>query len=151
MQGDFTISGEGRLVEDPELRWLPSGQAMCKFTIVTQPRKRSNSGEWSDGEPSFWNCTTWGKTAELVAESLQKGNLVIAEGTIGQRRYESNTGEKRVAYEINVERIGPSLKWDAAKVLRTERASAGKAPVGGSSEDPWATTAPARTTEPIPY
>jgi single-strand DNA-binding protein len=146
--GDTVITLVGNLVDDPELRFTPSGQAVAKFRIASTPRfldKATN--EWKDGESLFLTCNVWRQAAENAAESLQRGMRVIVQGRLKQRSYETKEGEKRTVYEVEVDEVGPSLRNASAKVTKTQRGGGGfggGASSGGSaSDDPWAAAAPA--------
>ena len=120
--GDTVITIVGNLVDDPELRFTPSGAAVAKFRIASTPRfmdKQTN--EWKDGESLFLSCNVWRQAAENVAESLQRGMRVIVQGRLKQRSYETKEGEKRTVYEIEVDEVGPSLRSATAKVAKTQR------------------------------
>jgi len=152
MAGETTITVIGNLTDDPELRFTPSGAAVAKFRIASTPRTLDRaSGEWKDGEPLFLACSVWRQAAENVAESLQRGSRVIVSGRLRQRSYETKEGEKRTVYELEVDEIGPSLRYATAKVQKMSRSSGGGgfgASGGGSGggftgDDPWATAAPA--------
>jgi single-strand DNA-binding protein len=122
MAGDTLITLVGNLVDDPELRFTPSGAAVAKFRIASTPRtfdKQSN--EWKDGESLFLTCNVWRQPAENCAESLQKGMRVIVQGRLQQRSYETKEGEKRTVYEVEVEELGPSLRNATAKVTKANR------------------------------
>ncbi len=144
--GDTVITLVGNLVDDPELRFTPSGAAVAKFRIASTPRfldKQTN--EWKDGESLFLSCNVWRQAAENVAESLQRGMRVIVQGRLKQRSYETKEGEKRTVYEVEVDEVGPSLKSATAKVVKTQR-GAGAGGFGGGAaadNDPWASAAPA--------
>ena len=146
--GDTVITIVGNLVDDPELRFTPSGAAVAKFRIASTPRfmdKQTN--EWKDGESLFLSCNVWRQAAENVAESLQRGMRVIVQGRLKQRSYETKEGEKRTVYEIEVDEVGPSLRSATAKVAKTQR-GAGSGGFGGggaaaADNDPWASAAPA--------
>ncbi len=145
--GDTVITIVGNLVDDPELRFTPSGAAVAKFRIASTPRfmdKQTN--EWKDGESLFLSCNVWRQAAENVAESLQRGMRVIVSGRLKQRSYETKEGEKRTVYEIEVDEVGPSLRSATAKVVKTQR-GAGSGGFGGGAaaadNDPWASAAPA--------
>jgi single-strand DNA-binding protein len=146
MAGDTVITLVGNLVDDPELRFTPSGAAVAKFRIASTPRfldKQTN--EWKDGESLFLTCNVWRQAAENVAESLQRGMRVIVQGRLKQRSYETKEGEKRTVYEVEVDEVGPSLKSATAKVVKTQR-GAGTGGFGGGAaadNDPWASAAPA--------
>jgi len=142
--GETIITVVGNLVDDPELRFTPSGQAVAKFRIASTPRTRdAQSGEWKDGESLFLTCSVWRQYAENVAESLQRGMRVIVSGRLKQRSYETKEGEKRTVFELDVEDVGPALRNATAKVTRVNRGpgAAGGAAGGTSSsasDDPWA-------------
>ena len=158
MAGETVITVVGNLTNDPELRFTQSGAAVCSFRIASTPRTLDRqSGEWKDGEPLFLACNIWRDAAEHVAESLQRGARVIVQGRLRQRSYETREGEKRTVYELEVDEIGPSLKYATAKVQKMSRTSGG---AGGSSggfgaggggggsssrggnDDPWASASP---------
>ena len=167
MAGETVITVVGNLVDDPELRFTPSGAAVANFRIASTPRTfDKNTNEWKDGEGLFLSCSVWRQAAENVAESLQKGMRVVVQGRLKQRSYETREGEKRTVVELEVEEVGPSLKYATAKVARASRSGggsggggsyAGGAPQGGSGgqggqggsgsggggsyggDDPWAT------------
>ncbi|ROO52542.1 single-strand binding protein [Micromonospora sp. Llam0] len=153
MAGDTTITVIGNLTDDPELRFTPSGAAVAKFRVASTPRFMDRaSGEWKDGEPLFLSCTVWRQAAEHVAESLQRGARVIVSGRLRQRSYETREGEKRTVIELEVDEIGPSLRYATAKVQKMSRSGSGGGGFGGSGgggnqgggfDDPWATAAPA--------
>ena len=163
MAGDTTITVIGNLTDDPELRFTPSGAAVAKFRVASTPRFMDKaSGEWKDGEPLFLACTVWRQAAENVAESLQRGARVIVQGRLRQRSYETREGEKRTVYELEVDEIGPSLRYATAKVQKMSRSGGGGGGFGSgggggnrpqqqsgggggnsSFDDPWATAAPA--------
>jgi len=149
MAGETVITVVGNLVDDPELRFTPSGAAVANFRIASTPRtldKQSN--EWKDGDALFLSCSVWRQAAENVAESLQKGMRVVVQGRLKQRQYETREGEKRTVVELDVDEVGPSLKYATAKVSRTTRQGGGGGGYsgggggGGQSDDPWATPAP---------
>ena len=161
MAGETTITVVGNLTDDPELRFTPSGAAVAKFRIASTPRTLDRqSGEWKDGEPLFLACNIWRDAAEHVAESLQRGARVIVQGRLRQRSYETREGEKRTVYELEVDEIGPSLRYATAKVQKMSRSGGGGGGFGSSGgggagrqsgggggannfDDPWATAAPA--------
>src|SRR6187399_2639782 len=122
MAGETVITVVGNLVDDPELRFTPSGAAVANFRIASTPRtfdKQSN--EWKDGDSLFLSCAVWRQAAENVAESLQRGMRVIVQGRLKQRSYETREGEKRTVVELEVDEIGPSLRYATAKVNRASR------------------------------
>ena len=126
MAGDTTITVIGNLTDDPELRFTPSGAAVAKFRVASTPRFLDKaSGEWKDGEPLFLSCTVWRQVAENVAESLQRGARVIVSGRLRQRSYETKEGEKRTVIELEVDEIGPSLRYATAKVQKMSRSGGG--------------------------
>jgi single-strand DNA-binding protein len=151
MAGETPITVVGNLTSDPELRFTPSGAAVANFTVASTPRtfdKQTN--EWKDGEALFLNCSVWRQAAENVAESLVKGSRVIVQGNLKARSYETREGEKRTVFEIDVQEVGPSLKYATAKVNKTTRsggsgyggaqgAAQGGAQAGQPVDDPWAT------------
>ncbi|MFD3485232.1 MULTISPECIES: single-stranded DNA-binding protein [unclassified Streptomyces] len=170
MAGETVITVVGNLVDDPELRFTPSGAAVAKFRVASTPRifdRQTN--EWKDGEGLFLTCSVWRQAAENVAESLQRGMRVVVQGRLKQRSYEDREGVKRTVYELDVEEVGPSLKTATAKVTKTTGRGAqggygggggGQQQGGGSwgggsggggqqggggapADDPWATSAPA--------
>jgi single-strand DNA-binding protein len=143
--GDTVITIVGNLVDDPELRFTPSGAAVAKFRIASTPRfldKQTN--EWKDGESLFLTCNVWRQAAENVAESLQRGMRVIVQGRLKQRSYETKEGEKRTVYEIEADEVGPSLRNATAKVAKTTRGGGGGGFGAGTPDnDPWASASPA--------
>jgi single-strand DNA-binding protein len=145
MAGETVITVVGNLVDDPELRFTPSGAAVANFRIASTPRtfdKQSN--EWKDGDALFLSCAVWRQAAENVAESLQKGMRVVVQGRLKQRSYETREGEKRTVVELDVEEVGPSLKYATAKVARVQRSGGGGGygggNAGGGGDDPWASS-----------
>jgi single-strand DNA-binding protein len=134
----------GNLVDDPELRFTPSGVPVARFRIASTPRYRDNAtGEWKDGDTLFLTCQVWRQAAENVAETLQKGMRAIITGRLHQRSYETNEGEKRTVYELQVDEAGPSLRNATAKVTKATRngkgqpAATGEAPGSYSDEPPF--------------
>jgi single-strand DNA-binding protein len=154
--GDTTITIIGNLVNDPELRYTPTGQAVATFRVASTPRYMDRqTNEWKDGDSLFLSCNVWRQAAENVAESLQRGMRVIVSGRLRQRSYETKEGEKRTVYEVEVDEVGPSLRNASAKVNRSARSGAGGGFGGGASgsggqggygggaggranDDPWA-------------
>ncbi|HEX7189609.1 MAG TPA: single-stranded DNA-binding protein [Actinomycetes bacterium] len=143
--GDTVITLVGNLVDDPELRFTPSGAAVAKFRMASTPRYLDKTtNEWKDGESLFLTCNVWRQAAENAAESLQRGMRVIVQGRLKQRSYETKEGEKRTVYEVEVDEVGPSLRNATAKVNKTQRGGGGG--FGGApaaENDPWASAAPA--------
>ena len=149
MAGETVITVVGNLVDDPELRFTPSGAAVANFRIASTPRTFDRqTNEWKDGDALFLSCSVWRQAAENVAESLQRGMRVVVQGRLKSRQYETREGEKRTVFEIEVEEVGPSLKYATAKISKTSRSgSGGGGGFGGGSgstggDDPWATPAP---------
>jgi single-strand DNA-binding protein len=157
MAGDTVITVVGNLTADPELRFTPSGAAVASFTIASTPRQFDRaSNEWKDGEALFLRCSIWRQAAENVAESLQRGMRVVAQGRLRQRSFETREGEKRTVIELDVDEIGPSLRYATAKVNRTQRgSSAGGFGAGGgsaeSNDDPWGSPAPTAVSDEPPF
>ena len=130
--GDTQITIAGNLVDDPELRFTPSGQPVAKFRVASTPRFKDNqTGEWKDGDSLFLTCNVWRQAAENVAESLTRGMRVIVPGRLRQRSYETKEGEKRTVYEVEVDDVGPSLRNASAKVNRVARSGGGDGGYGG--------------------
>ncbi|HLS04549.1 MAG TPA: single-stranded DNA-binding protein [Actinomycetales bacterium] len=150
MAGETIITVVGNLTADPELRFTPSGAAVANFTIASTPRVFDRqASEWRDGETLFMRCSIWRDAAENVAESLTKGTRVIAQGRLVQRSFETREGEKRTVVELQVDEIGPSMRYASASVTRTQRGGGGFSGGGGggggrsaASADPWATDGP---------
>jgi single-strand DNA-binding protein len=153
-QGDVVVTIVGNITQDPELRFTPSGAAVASFTVASSTRvldKQTN--EWKDGDTLFMRCSVWRQYAENVAESLQRGMRVIVTGRLKQRSYETREGEKRTVVEMEVDDVGPALRFATAKVTKASRgggggygggSSSGGSGSGGSSfggDDPWATPA----------
>jgi len=165
MAGETLITVVGNLTADPELRFTPSGAAVANFTVASTPRTFDRqSGEWKDGEALFMRCNVWRQAAENVAETLTRGMRVMVAGRLKQRSYETREGEKRTVVELEVDEVGPSLKYATAKVNRISRGSgdggfgggggysggsgggSGSSSGGGSSgpsDDPWGSAPPA--------
>jgi single-strand DNA-binding protein len=148
MAGETIVTVVGNLTGDPELRFTPSGAAVASFTIASTPRTFDrNTSEWKDGDALFLRCSIWRQAAENVAESLTRGMRVVAQGRLKQRSFETREGEKRTVVEMDVDEVGPSLKYATAKVNRTQRGSSSGGGFGGSggsdagssagSDDPW--------------
>ncbi|MGW5651749.1 single-stranded DNA-binding protein [Streptomyces humi] len=168
MAGETVITVVGNLVDDPELRFTPSGAAVAKFRVASTPRTFDRqTNEWKDGESLFLTCSVWRQAAENVAESLQRGMRVIVQGRLKQRSYEDREGVKRTVYELDVEEVGASLRNATAKVTKTAAGGGGRGGQGGygggggqggggwgggsgggqqggaPNDDPWASSAPA--------
>jgi len=149
MAGETTITIVGNLTADPELRFTPSGAAVANFTVASTPRTFDRqSNEWKDGETLFMRCSIWRDAAENIAESLHRGTRVIATGRLKSRSYDTKEGEKRTVIELDVDEVGPSLRYASAKVTKAERGSGSGGGFGGQgggqqAADPWATGGPA--------
>ncbi|MBJ8339178.1 single-stranded DNA-binding protein [Antrihabitans sp. YC3-6] len=134
MAGDTIITVIGNLTADPELRFTPAGAAVANFTVASTPRAFDRqTNEWKDGEALFLRCNIWREAAENVAESLTRGSRVIVSGRLKQRSYETREGEKRTVMELEVDEIGPSLRYATAKVNKANRGSGGGGGGFGSS------------------
>ena len=132
MAGETVITLVGNLTNDPELRFTPSGSAVANFTVASTPRTFDRqSNEWKDGETLFLRASVWREAAENVAETLTKGMRVIVQGRLKSRSYETKEGEKRTVMELEVDEIGPSLRYASAKVTRTQRSGGGQGGFGG--------------------
>ena len=134
MAGETVITVVGNLTDDPELRFTPSGAAVASFTVASTPRTFDKAtNEWKDGDALFLRCSIWRQAAENVAESLTKGMRVVVQGRLRQRSYETREGEKRTVVELDVEEVGPSLKYATAKVTKASRGGGGGFGGGGDS------------------
>jgi single-strand DNA-binding protein len=147
MAGDTVITVIGNLTADPELRFTASGAAVASFTIASTPRTFDRAAnDWKDGEALFLRASCWREFAEHVAGSLTKGSRVVATGRLKQRSYETKEGEKRTSIELEIDEIGPSLRYATAQVTRASggSSSGGGRPQGGAvADEPWAASAPA--------
>jgi len=173
MAGETVITVIGNLTNDPELRFTPSGAAVVSFTVASTPRTLDRAtNEWKDGDALFLRCSAWRQMAENVTESLAKGSRVIVQGRLKQRSYETREGEKRTVVELDVDEVGPSLRYATAKVNKTSRGggftggngfsqgaaagvgagqpASGGFSAGGSSDDPWS-SAPTGYSEEPPF
>jgi single-strand DNA-binding protein len=166
--GDVTVTVVGNLTNDPELRFTPSGAAVASFTVASTPRYLDkNTNEWKDGDALFLRCSVWRQAAENIAESLTRGARVIVTGRLRQRSYETKEGEKRTVVELEVDEVGPSLRYATAKVTKAQRGGGGGGGGGGgfsgggggggggepADDDPWSTPAPSGggTTDEPPF
>lgn len=167
--GDINVTVVGNLTNDPELRFTPSGAAVASFTVATSSRLLDKTtNEWKDGDPTYLRCSVWRQYAENVAESLTKGTRVIVSGKLKQRSFETREGEKRTVMEVEVEDVGPALRFATAKVNRVQRSDGGFAGGGQGGDqfggqfgsqgngnepanDPWATGAPAANFDEPPF
>ncbi len=139
MAGETPITVVGNLTADPELRFTPSGAAVANFTVASTPRNFDRqTNEWRDGEAMFLNCSVWRQAAENAAESLTRGMRVIVSGRLKARSFETREGEKRTVFEIDVDEVGPSMKYATAKVTKTSRSGTGGGYQSGGGDDPWA-------------
>jgi single-strand DNA-binding protein len=156
MAGETIITVVGNVTADPELRFTPSGAAVANFTVASTPRTFDRqTGEWKDGEALFMRCNIWRQAAENVAESLTRGMRVMVTGRLKQRSFETREGEKRTVVELEVDEVGPSLKYATAKVNKVSRGSGGGGYGGGGggggggfsggapADDPWGSAPPA--------
>ncbi|PVC80550.1 single-stranded DNA-binding protein [Streptomyces sp. CS090A] len=156
MAGETVITVVGNLVDDPELRFTPSGAAVAKFRVASVPRTfNKETNAWEDAKDGlFLTCSVWRQAAEHVAESLQRGMRVIVQGRLKQRSYEDREGVKRTVYELDVDEVGPSLKSATAKVTKVSSSGSGgqgqargqaqgQGQQGAPADDPWASGAPA--------
>jgi single-strand DNA-binding protein len=154
MAGETVITVVGNLVDDPELRFTPSGAAVANFRIASTPRTFDRqTNEWKDGDALFLSCSVWRQAAENVAESLQRGMRVIVQGRLKQRSYETKEGEKRTSIELEVDEIGPSLRYATAQVTRAAGGAGGGGGRGGAggyqgggnqvADEPWSAQGPA--------
>ena len=149
MAGETMVTVVGNLTTDPELRFTPAGAAVANFTVASTPRLFDReSGAWRDGDPMFLRCSVWRQYAENVAESLVRGARVVVHGRLRQRSYDTKEGEKRSVTELEVDELGPSLRYATAKVNKVSRGSGGGGYGGGSGgggpvDDPWGSAPPA--------
>ena len=141
MATDNTVVVVGNLTDDPELRFTPQGVAVANFRLAVSRRVKDESGQWKDGETSFFRISCWRQLAENVAESLTRGSRTMVAGRLRMRQWETQEGEKRSVVEIEADEVGPSLKWATAKVEKTSRGGGGGGRDGGSDE--WNTDASA--------
>jgi len=154
MAGDTPITIVGNLVDDPELRFTANGVAVANFRVASTPRAFDKAtNEWKDGDSLFLSCSVWRQYAENVAESLTKGARVIVTGRLKQRSYETNSGEKRTVFEVDVEDVGPALKSATAKVSKVSRGGGNFDSSGGTgrstaTNDPWASAPSSANDEP---
>lgn len=159
MAGETPITVIGNLTADPELRFTQSGTAVVTFTVASTPRTLDrSSGEWKDGEALFLRCQLWRQPAENVAESLSRGARVLVQGRLVQRSFETREGEKRSVVELQVDEIGPSLRYATAKVQKAARGNGGEfigsdgiRRDGPQSDDPWGSAPPARQPDEPPF
>ena len=132
MSLENSITVIGNLTRDPELRYTTGGTAVASFSVAHTPRRRNAAGEWEDGDTSFFNCSAWRELGEHVAASLVKGNRVIVVGTMQQRDWEDKEGNKRTSYELQVDAVGPELKWANITYEKASRSGGGGGGGGGN-------------------
>ncbi len=149
MAGETPITLIGNLTADPELRFTPNGAAVANFTVASTPRIFDRqTGEWRDGDTMFLDCQVWRQYAENVTESLTKGMRVIVNGRLKSRSYETREGQRRTVFEVDVEEVGPALRYATAKVTRTTSGGGGGGSWQGNQgggrqqepQDPWASS-----------
>ena len=130
MAGDNTVTLVGNITDDPELRFTPSGAAVANFTVAVNRRYRNQEGQWEDKLDGFFRCNCWREMAENVAESLQKGMRVVVMGRLQQRSWDDQDGNRRSVIEVQVDEVGPSLRWATATTQRSQRS-------GGQGSSDW--------------
>jgi len=144
MANETILTVVGNLTADPELRFTQGGLAVANFTIASTPRTFDRqTNEWKDGEALFLRASAWREFGEHIASSLTKGTRVIAQGRLAQRSYETKEGEKRTSMELEIDAIGPDLRYSTAAVTRASSSSS--AAPAATREEPWTTTAPANS------
>jgi single-strand DNA-binding protein len=131
MANNNVITLVGNITDDPELRFTPGGAAVANFTVAVNQRRPNQDGGWDDKLDGFFRCNCWREMAENVAESLQKGSRVVVVGRLQQRSWEDQEGNKRSVVEVQVDEVGPSLRWATATVTKSNRSTGGGAPDGG--------------------
>ena len=136
MASDNTVTLVGNITDDPELRFTPSGAAVANFTVAVNRRYKNQAGDWEDKLDGFFRCNCWREMAENVAESFRKGTRVVVVGRLQQRSWDDQEGNRRSAFEVQVDEVGPSLRWATASVQKSQR-------TGGTSGGDWAAPAPA--------
>ena len=144
MAGETVITVVGNLTADPELRFTPNGAAVANFTVASTPRTFDRqTNEWKDGEALFLRCSVWREAAENVAESLTKGMRVIVQGRLRARSYDDRDGNRRTSWELDVDEVGPALRFATAKVTRAQRGGGGGGGFGGGQQGGGVGGAPA--------
>jgi single-strand DNA-binding protein len=131
MASDNTVTLVGNITDDPELRFTPSGAAVANFTVAVNRRYKNQEGQWEDKLDGFFRCNCWRDMAENVAESLKKGSRVVVVGRLQQRSWDDQDGNKRSSFEVQVDEVGPSLRWASASVTKSQRSGAAPAASGG--------------------
>lgn len=145
MANEMTVVGN--LTADPELRYTDKGVAMARFTVASTPRVRDKqTNEYRDGEPLFLTCTAWRAIAEHLAESLTKGARVVVLGRLRQSRWEDDKGEKRSMIQLDVDEVGPSLRFATAKVAKLTRSGGDGFAPAFDGDDAWTSASPERPT-----
>jgi single-strand DNA-binding protein len=142
MAADNTVTLVGNITDDPELRFTPSGAAVANFTVAVNRRYKNNEGQWEDKLDGFFRCNCWRDMAENVAQSFRKGTRVVVVGRLQQRSWDDPDGNRRSVFEIQVDEVGPSLRWASATIEKSQRSS-------GSSGGDWA-SAPSSAPAPVP-
>ena len=142
MASDNTITLVGNITDDPELRFTPSGLPVANFTVAVNRRFKNANGQWEDKLDGFFRCSCWRDMAENVAESLQKGSRVMVVGRLQEQRWEDQEGGKRSRVEIQVDEVGPSLRWATASVQKSQRSSGGGQAAGGGGGGDWSAPQP---------
>lgn len=144
MAGDTIITVIGNVTTDPELRFTQSGVAVANFTVASTPRYLDRqAGEWKDGEATFLRCNIWRQAAENLAESVTRGARLIVQGRLKQRSFETKEGEKRTVMELEVDEVGPSLRFATAKINKVTRGQSSGTSNGTPADDPWGSAPPA--------
>jgi single-strand DNA-binding protein len=144
MASDNTVTLVGNITDDPELRFTPSGAAVANFTVAVNRRFKNNEGQWEDKLDGFFRCNCWRDMAENVAESFTKGTRVVVVGRLQQRSWDDQEGNRRSAFEVQVDEVGPSLRWASASIQKSQRSS-------GTSGGDWAPAPePAPAPSPVP-
>ena len=140
---DNSVTLVGNITDDPEMRFTPSGAAVANFTVAVNRRSRTPDGQWEDRLDGFFRCSCWRDMAENVAESLHKGARVVVTGRLQQRSWEDQDGNKRSAFEVQVDEVGPSLRWATANVQKSQRSGAARPSEGGGGGGAdWGSPAP---------
>jgi single-strand DNA-binding protein len=142
MASDNTVTLVGNITDDPELRFTPSGAAVANFTVAVNRRYKNQDGQWEDKLDGFFRCNCWRDMAENVAESLKKGSRVVVVGRLQQRSWDDQDGNKRSSFEIQVDEVGPSLRWASASITKSQRSGAAPAASGGGGGGDWGAPAP---------
>jgi len=154
MASDNCVTLVGNITDDPELRFTPSGAAVANFTVAVNRRYKNPDGQWEDKLDGFFRCNCWRDMAENISESLKKGMRVMVVGRLQQRSWEDGDGNKRSVVEIQVDEVGPSLRWQSAQIQKSNRSSGGGGFGGGDSGSDggsdWGAPSPASVGGPPP-